>query len=387
MGTSRFVVESRDRRKGPILADWYGELDPAVQTAVIAAIATLLAAVVAAVSTATSVWLNAHFERKAEASRTADAQRTTYRRYAEPLTSAATSLYWRLREILELGIGHYLAEGGGATRYEAYKVLSTQYRLAALLGWIAALRRELVLIDATADPSISGLRDAVSRVESALAEGGHVELARVEILAELWGLGLSPDDSQRLGSPVNAVMKRHLHEAGAITTAALDDSDRELLAIDLARCVHKLTSIDVDTDVARRTSSDVARALSIREAWLYRDWQQAIGDVMLDESPGGSRRFEVRGFRAFERMADNPTHKDAKWLRRLCEVFDGLSLDGDTRNDARVAMLRSVLVATASLVDDFHKAEPERSGVEARTLTAVRATLSAGHQGSSHSAG
>jgi hypothetical protein len=64
-----------------------------------------------------------------------EAERETYRRFAEPLTDAASALFWRLREIFETpGGGYYLERGGGESLFESYKASSTRFRIAALLG-------------------------------------------------------------------------------------------------------------------------------------------------------------------------------------------------------------------------------------------------------------
>lgn len=154
------------------MPDWFLGLQPAVQAALITGAVGLLDAVVTGVSTATNALLKTWLDQQAERAQLERAQSDAYRQYAEPLTAAATALYWRLREIYESpGGGFFLQPGGGATRFEEYKVASTRYRIAALLGWFAALRRELRHFGANPDPAVLPMSNAIIRVESALADG------------------------------------------------------------------------------------------------------------------------------------------------------------------------------------------------------------------------
>lgn len=97
-----------------------------MQAAVIAGAVAVLAALVTAISTATNLVLKDRLDRRAAAAEERGLRRALYRNYADPLTSAAESLYWRLHEIFEDGRSGYLAPGGGRTRFETYKASSTR---------------------------------------------------------------------------------------------------------------------------------------------------------------------------------------------------------------------------------------------------------------------
>lgn len=170
---------------------WFKHLPPAAQAAVIAGGVAIATALVTAISTATNLVLKARLDRRAAAAEDRGLRRALYRKYADPLTSAAESLYWRLHEIFEDGRSGYLAPGGGRTRFEHYKASSTRYRLACLLGWMTALQKELTLCNAQPDTSVAAMRKALANLEHALAEGGHIEEYKAGRLAELWGLELT----------------------------------------------------------------------------------------------------------------------------------------------------------------------------------------------------
>jgi hypothetical protein len=107
------------------------------------------------------------------------------RTYADPLYEAARSLSFRLDEIVQVRNPGYLLSSTPATAFIDYKRLSTSYRLAALLGWIRAFRRERSYLDAQGHAEGEETQVAISRIEAALADGQHVEDARLRDLLAL----------------------------------------------------------------------------------------------------------------------------------------------------------------------------------------------------------
>lgn len=354
--------------------NWFKELNPAVQAALIAGAVGVLTALVTAIGTATNIALKDRLDRRATASAARELQRDLYRKYADPLTTAAESLYWRLREIFESGRSGYLGPDGGLTSFERYKASSTLYRVAALLGWRAALRRELTLSNAQPDRSVGPMREALDGLESALAEGSHIEREKAIGLAALWGIeGIAADTA---GQDIDVVVDRCRHQNGVGSVADLDSEQRNLLLRDVAdTLIMRIEHQGVSTEIIAGTSDEAIAALSVRQAWIYRDWQDAIGDWMLRENAAGARRFDVMGYRTFSDIEREPTNGDAAWMELLRALTDEFEL-GDERQDARIAQLRGVFEAAANLIVQFHEAEPDRSSVGKATLTAVRRTLS-----------
>jgi hypothetical protein len=199
------------------IKDWFVELDPAVQAAIVSAIVLLITALITTLNVVVKNWL----DRRAARAQQSESARDTYRRYAEPLSAAAQSLYYRLRELFEFSGAHYLT-ASPMTEYEQYKALSTQFRLAALLGWIAALERELLLVDQQSDRSVACMRKAVQEVQSALAEGGHVEFDRVDLLNEIWRVLESDAEAESLCQPLDSHIDRFLHARNLRSPIDLD---------------------------------------------------------------------------------------------------------------------------------------------------------------------
>jgi hypothetical protein len=113
----------------------------------------------------------------------------------------------------------------------------------------------------------------------------------------------------------------------------------------------------------------------MREAWVYRDWQSAIGDMMLRTLADQSRKFEVVGYGEFEQICRDGSIAQRLWISRLAEVFDDLDLSIQDRFDARPRQLHAMASATAKLILALHSAQGSRSMVSGDTLDIARKLL------------
>ncbi|MCA1569058.1 MAG: hypothetical protein LC798_01810 [Chloroflexi bacterium] len=352
-----------------IAMQWFGDLDATLQVAVVAGAVAVATALITATSTAVNIWLKSWLDDRAQVKADRALRRGTYRKYADPLTSAAESLFWRLDEIYRSDRGDYLHRGRGLTRYEKHKASSTRYRIAALLGWTVALRKELVLCNAQPDATVGPMRDAIAGVQNSLAEGAHVEASSAQALAAVWGI--SNMDVDRAGWDINSTVKCVLHERDALAVGELSRDDGDDLLRRIAVDVEKHSGATISPEAIAQHRDEALRAVSTREAWLYRDWQDAIGDWMLVEGDG-VRRFDVKGYRTFADAERVRRHDDEEWLVRLGELTDELDVRDDEWADARIAQLRGVYRAVAQLLVGFHEAAPEHSSIDEATLARAR---------------
>lgn len=136
--------------------NWLSALDARLQTGIIAAAVTLIGILLK------DLVINRLQERR----HTRQSVLSVYRSYADPLTSAATHLLWRLNEIFYKE-SYYLKPEGEPTEFERYKQISTLYRMASLLGWIQAYRRELAFLPEAAPGKLRPLREAITDFEEA----------------------------------------------------------------------------------------------------------------------------------------------------------------------------------------------------------------------------
>jgi hypothetical protein len=351
-----------------VRAEAAGGLSVQVQAALIAAFVSLL-----------TVILSEFFLRMRTRHAAKQTIRETYQKYADPLAISTTALFWRLREAFDpRGGGFYLKGHVHLTKYEHYKALSTLYRIANLIGWIRALSRELLFLPEINPKEAKNLDFALQRFGSALAEGGHIETLRVKALIGLWGTGsdVMPDSIVSAGIQVDRQLKGFLHENGVSSASDLSYEDRLRVSRLLADLITKALGCERPSDTVIRETLDRGLIyLSVREAWIYRDWQAAIGDAMLREAEPGPRLFEVIGYKEFEALCNGGQESDRIWLRRLNAVIDDLDTLGDHLEDARIEQLWDVHIATAEMIRALHQVDAKRSKITPATLAAATETL------------
>ncbi|MFD5840929.1 hypothetical protein [Streptomyces chartreusis] len=303
----------------------------------------------------------------------------TYQKYTEPLALSSMDLFWRLREVFDTsGAGFYLQGQVHRTKFEHYKALSTLYRLAVVLGWIRALRRELFFLPGASKKTLKRLDDALHAFTSAFAEGGHVEVRRVASLMSLWSISASPSTEvvTQAGIRIDREQRRFLHEAQVAGANQLSDDDQLRLCQTVADMLADVIECPRIADgIVEETRHRAISCLAVREAWIYRDWQAAIGDMVLRDAQMGQRQFEVIGYKQFEAMASNGEEEDRLWLRRLNTVIDDLDIGGDRTRDARIDQLGEIYKATARIIEALHNDDAARSRISPATVRAVEEAL------------
>ena len=305
-------------------------------------------------------------------------KRGIYEKYAQPLAADAVNLLWRLDEILFVQRGQYLLEDAPSTPFNQYKLISTCYRIAAILGWIRAIRLEQSYLFYGDQAAVEALRNAVIDFESALADSPHVEMRVLNKLADLWKIDLPNDiDTSARIAAQGAADIQHLMAKYSLTR------HHELASIDDARALEAVRQIagsiarmlrrpPIPDSLLAETCRSALTTIGVRQAWIYRDWQQAIGDLMIREISGALRRFDIIGYGGFEtlyRGADNP------WVARLRDVVIGIDVARREPVDLRLEQLRQVARATASLVCSIETLDLERRVLDARACGLARKFL------------
>lgn len=294
-----------------------------------------------------------------------------YRNYADPIAAAASSLFWRLREILvEEGRGAFLKTSGSETPFDKYKYESTLYRISALIAWLRAYRRELTFFSLSDSDKLRELKDAILAFEAALADGAHIESRRVRSVAALWELTVPESKIFSIGVAVEQVLKTFLHSNTAATANDLTQDVQFRLCKTVSDTLTQRISIaPLPEKIVRETSQSAIRSLSIREAWLYRDFQSGIGDLMIRITEGGARRFDVAGFKDFEALLLSEDDNDKRWVERLMRIVNGLDISGADQYDARVSLLEETFLATIRLLAVLAQIDPDRGSVAKKVLS------------------
>ncbi len=278
--------------------------------------------------------------------------RNTLELYARPLAASAEPLFFRLREILLDKRSEFLLHPPAGTSFSTYKFISTIYRLAALIAWIRAMKLEQSYLLHSPKPFSEKINKAIHAFEGALADGPHVEIYIAKTICNLWSLDL-PNDPRR-EKHIAAKCEAAIHEL--LSSHNLDDINdiRNLNSDAKVHASRKIANIITDSigrgplsdSVVNETKERVVEILSVKMAWIYRDWQRAIGDLMICETNGKTRRFDVIGYAKFEDLYDEGN----KWVTRLTKVFRGVNFDSNDPTDFRVDQIRSIAKANAELL-------------------------------------
>ena len=166
------------------------------------------------------------------------------------------------------------------------------------------------------------------------------------------------------------LIKRRLHTSNIQTVTLLDEQDQISLCQEAADLIcNRLTINPLGADIIQETRARAIHRMAIREAWLYRDWQAGIGDLMIYETSAGDRRFEVIGYQKFEAMILSGDEEQKRWLQRLTNVVDDLDVSGADRFDARIQQLQNTMVATPQIVKALAIATKRYSGINDKTLS------------------
>jgi hypothetical protein len=106
-----------------------------------------------------------------------------------------------------------------------------------------------------------------------------------------------------------------------------------------------LTNAEIPFGFVQGCAEQVSEVLGIKEAYIYRDWQSAIGDLMIVEVSGGSRRFGIMGFGDFEELyleSHGNSSSKRRWVDRLDELFHDVNMTRSGIFDARRQQLRNL---------------------------------------------
>lgn len=331
---------------------WFTSLDKLVQGALIGAAATLTGIIIKDLIIA--AWASRRDRRSASTA--------VYRRYADPLSASLESLLWRLREVVEDPLrAAFLRRDAPGNPYNDYKRSSTLYRVSSVLGWLRAIRREQAYLRAIDRRRAREVEHAIGLFEGALADGTAVEVARLRGLCNIWSLDLPGDKAEqsRLGIVLEHEMDRVQGEWKLESLRDASSEQRLSLATSLCHLLCRELKAQALSEARLREAIERAHAVvCFREAWIFRDWQAAIGDLMLESVTGGVRRFDVVGFRRFEQMLVDGSEEEKRWISRLMDVFDDVDMTLRQSSDARVEQLKRTYRATGALLLALARSAP-----------------------------
>ena len=296
-----------------------------------------------------------------------------FQRYVGPLAEACEKLVWRSKEIFVDQRHAFLKTSTLPRDFNAYKRTSTLYRIASLIGWIRGMDIELSS-HAAHNPSYAPpIAKQIAAFRGALADGPSVEQDRIRQLCRIWSLDTSAcDDAWWVKAGMRFEVKAHAllgHEGADLKDAVdLDDAGKLRTARALANFIAgELDISPPGDDVLRATLDDAIANLIYREALIYREWQDAIGDAMIDRDAESPRRFRIIGFAAFSELIEKA---DRPWFKAFAASLDDIDFEQPNPQDFRAHQLRKVANAAAAMLIAINK-KAQPSPVAEATLNAT----------------
>jgi hypothetical protein len=240
--------------------------------------------------------------------------------------------------------------------YNPYKRLSTLYRIAALLGWVRAINLELSALPRGGFGATSPVFNALAKVQSAMADGHDVEGRRFDFFCKTCGIDLSAiDDAQSVSLAASFEVAMY-----AMTGDDLKINHRHLLSSSplqqefvcrglLQFLSDKQLACSLDDQGFRSVLASLVGCLGYREALIYRDWQDAIGDAVLaKDEHSTARQYRIIGFEEFEQLMVSGTFN---WIEPLREFIEDVDFETFDLADERPRHLRDFAKGVAAVLE------------------------------------
>ncbi|MBX3093606.1 MAG: hypothetical protein KF680_03570 [Cryobacterium sp.] len=115
------------------------------------------------------------------------------------------------------------------------------------------------------------------------------------------------------GANVDVPIGRSLHSHGKTRIEQLTKSQQRQLVNDVIFEIMSTSTSGPSMSMPSRVRwMEIVQLLDTREAWIYRDWQAAIGDLLLVSASEGSRTYDAIGYREFEELYINGNEEPKK---------------------------------------------------------------------------
>lgn len=297
---------------------------------------TIWSVVIASLTTLITIWIKdviLHKRSKMED------EKSIYQRYSKPLQKSLEKLIWRLIEILEtpnLEL-NYKVE---ASEYYNYKYLSTLYRFMTVLAWLRVAGRELTYYKVSKEKNIENLNRKIHDFKSSIADGTVTEIKRVQNILDSQGIAHSKfriDIIERVGNEIdNYLLTKYAKDYESI-------QDKNSLVHDILRIIEKQMGVSLDHDI----DNEIVDITLLKECWLYRDWQDAIGDFMLVEGCNKDTSM-IMSYRNFENLYLDD--KKDVWIVRSEKLFKGFCISNNPKHDYRIDQMKNILFRAYDLL-------------------------------------
>ncbi|WP_136623813.1 hypothetical protein [Bradyrhizobium centrolobii] len=283
----------------------------------------------------------------------AETQKDIVRSYMAPLTSGCEKLIWRFKELFIDNRHQWLMSNTLPISYNEHKRVSTLYRIATLLGWIRAINLELNSLEQGTSRFTGPLARAIGSFQSALADGPHTELRRLEQLCASWNIDIKELSLVQKQSLAVDLEVEYYKVAGSRLKEdpdyLLDLSDSKKLECCTALAnflTGKLRIKSLSPDFIKERVQSALESLAYEESLIYREWQEAIGDAMLVSEQGSIRKFRIIGYADFTKLL----RTRSPWISAFRTSIDDINFAVIDKRDVRRQQLGRLARAVADML-------------------------------------
>ncbi|CAM1361294.1 conserved hypothetical protein [Tenacibaculum sediminilitoris] len=323
---------------------------------------SIISAGIGAISALAVVLIEGRREKKKEKQNEYD----TYKKYSKPIMFAAETLAWRINEILTFNAA-FLLPDAPENGFFKYKFDSTVYRLCALIGWIRAAQKEHSYLEGFGNTKNAKVRESIISLQKVLADGSQVEVSIIEELSKLYNIPikeLSDKVRSEIGVECERIVFKYIPDQVKKNVALLKDKEQLKLVNEVIDLICEKTQSTKLEKKEIKKKLDIAIDEIAREfCWIYRDWQNAIGDEMLIKLNDSYRYYDVIGFSAFmDKNAENV------WLQKVNNLFANLDISIDNRFDSRVGQIKDIYIALINLIQELNNSIEDEQAISSNSL-------------------
>ncbi|TDS11817.1 hypothetical protein [Sphingobacterium paludis] len=253
------------------------------------------------------------------------------------LFSSANSFNHRLKEIFQTR-SHYLWQQTPLIGFYDYKYRSTVFRLCTLLGWIRIYRiQEPNIVIKKKAKTSHQIIERIRAIESSLADGQRVEMYVVKAIFQ----HVSKDtnavpqvDLENFAVEIDHLVHATCSMKNILRLNQGDNATKDNFIEDLSKLAQP---VNIALTELQTVKDKIVDEVSVKLGLIYRDWQDAIGDLMLLKN---GEEYQTISYKTFETYWDQAnTTLEKKWLKRAEVMFDNLNLTANTKSDSRIEQI------------------------------------------------
>jgi hypothetical protein len=284
-------------------------------------------------------------------------RKTAFKKYAHPIILCCSSFLFRLDEVLNQR-AQYLLHSAPKTPFNDYKYISTVYRYCCLMGWLRAAFIEYSNLQVKNTKQYKLVTNAISHVEKSMADGQHVEekvLNKICKIADLDISGLTPNKKAVLASKLEDSIMAFSFDNNATSAFSLSDEKKPLLVKKIVNELCKEMSQPEKNELFFSSAIviECVDNMDWKEGLVYRDWQAAIGDIMIKVIANNDRKYDIMGYKEFEEHYRNKDDALQIWIKRAEKLFTNLNIKSNNSFDVRPQQLKRIFTSAYFLLQTY----------------------------------